>query len=119
MAVTSVPQVRLDHPRVVEDLGGGALGDHRPELEGHHRSHRPDSSGMSCSMTRIDAPVTAWTRLQQRAERLGLLLGHAAGRLVEDDHRGSDASRPASSTIRRGAGGELAGELLAEGARGP
>ena len=58
-------------------------------------------------MTRLHA-------LEQRAERLGLLLGHAAGRLVEDDHRGVGREQAGQLHDASGAGGQLAGELLAE-----
>ena len=53
---------------------------------------------------------------QQRAERLGLLLGDAAGRLVEQQHLrvlGEDAGQVDDAAA---AGRQLADELLAEGA---
>ena len=78
------------------------------------RSQRPVSSGMSCSITRIDAPGDVLHPLEQRAERLGLLLGDAAGRLVEHDHRGVRREQAGQLHDAADAGGQLAGELLAE-----
>ena len=52
--------------------------------------------------------------LQERAERLGLLLGDAAGRLVEHDHRRVRREQAGQLDDAAGAGRQLAGELLAE-----
>ena len=73
------------------------------------------SSGMSCSMTSIGAAGVLADPEQQRAEGLGLLLGDAAGRLVEQEHLrvlGEDARQVDDAAA---AGRQLAGELLAEG----
>ena len=73
------------------------------------RSQMAVSSGMSCSTTRMEQPVCCCTRMQQRAHRLGLALGHAARGLVEqqDARAPGPARRPARrcggsrSTARR------------------
>ena len=72
------------------------------------------TSGMSCSMTRIAAPSSLADAQQQRAERLGLALGDAARRLVEQDDRravGDDAGEVDDAAR---AGRQLAHELDAE-----
>ena len=81
------------------------------------RSARLLISGMSCSMTRIAQPGSVADVEQQRAERLGLALGDAGRRLVEQqDTSGRAPMMQARSTMRRRAGRQLADELVAEGA---
>ena len=72
---------------------------------------------MSCSITSTEQPVLLAHPEQQRAERLGLLLGDAAGRLVEHEHLrvlGEDAGQVDDAPA---AGGQLAGELLRKAPR--
>ena len=58
-------------------------------------------SGMSCSTTTIEQPSSSRRRSDERAERLGLALGDARRRLVEQQDRGLWATTAARSTTRR------------------
>ena len=46
------------------------------------------TSGMSCSITSMEAPSSSPHLEQERPERLGLPLGDAGGGLVEAEHPG-------------------------------
>ena len=72
---------------MVEHLGGAAAGDDPALVEGDEPVGDAVMSGMSCSMTSRLAPRASRMRDEQRAERLGLALGDARRRLVEQDHR--------------------------------
>ena len=72
-------------------------------------------SGMSCSITNSAAPVRSRMSSEQRAERLGLALGDARRRLVEQEHAGLVGHRTRQVDHAAGAGGQLADELVGEG----
>ena len=66
------------------------------------RSLMERSSGMSCSMTTMAQPVRSRTSRSRPVERLGLALGDAAGRLVEQQHAWAPGPAvQARSTMRR------------------
>ena len=71
-------------------------------------------SGMSCSMTSSAQPVSALDAPEQRAERLGLPLGDAGRRLVEQQHRRVVGDAIARSTMRRLPVDSSRHELVAE-----
>jgi hypothetical protein len=62
------------------------------------------------------AGALACISLQERAERLGLALGDADGGLVEQQHLGVVGEDAGQVDDAAAAGGQLAGELVAEGA---
>ena len=116
MAASVGAEVRRDDRGVVrarrrarrrDDLRPGPGRSCRSEIDGDQRHVVLDDEQAGAELV-ADAQ-------QQRAERLGLALGDAARRLVEQEHgRVGGRATQARSTIRRRAGRQLADELVAE-----
>ena len=102
IARSSVPRYDDDDERVVADVVGRALGDDRAGLEAVDAvADRQDQRQVVLDDDERGVELLLHP-LDQRAERLGLALGDARGRLVEADRRA--ARRRARSRARRCAG---------------
>ena len=109
-------QVGRDDPGVGQHLGGRAPGDDRAQLQGHE----PVAQRRQQRHVVLDddhrAAGLGLDPAQQRPERLGLALGHARRRLVEQHHRRVLGQQAGQLDDAAGAGRQLAGGLVGVGA---
>ena len=106
------PQIGPDHPMVGQHVVGGTPGDDRALLQGHQRIAQRAEQGHVVLDQHQRAAGLHLDPAQQRTERLGLALGHAGRRLVQQDHGRIVGQQTAQLDDPPGTGRELTGGVV-------